>query len=114
MPFNIQENVDKMVEVTGHLAENPHQHMIHPLDTHPIIDYFDLEGHEDQIVIYLKKPVNCAKTVKLKGKVIKAQGKSKRPGDDTAVVEYQIIVDSFECPDGFLPDTGGIDDLESI
>ena len=90
--------VGQKVELEGKLSDLPWQHLINFSDTHKEIQYFDLVNG-DQIVVYSQNPIECAKKMKLSGKVIEVIGKSKRPGDTSEIeyVEYQILVDDWEC-----------------
>ena len=84
------------VDLAGKISDTPWQHMIIMPQAYPYANYLDLEDG-DQLVIYTKKQVNCTGEIKVNGKVIEAEGTSKRPGSDEKYTEPQILVDRFEC-----------------
>ena len=70
--------------------------MIGFFDTHPYSEYINDED-DDQTVVYFKSQVRCPGKLRIIGKVIKIEGRSKRPGSDQKVVEYQILADEYKC-----------------
>jgi len=96
MSFELEENIGKDIVLLGKLSNTPWQHMIDSSQKYENIYYLDLEGG-DQIVFYSKTPVDCKDQIKLKGKVIRVVGKSKRPGSDVTYIEYQIVAEEWEC-----------------
>ncbi|MDD8025477.1 MAG: hypothetical protein PHI34_03105 [Acidobacteriota bacterium] len=89
-------HVGGKVVLEGRVSKTPWQHMIHWPDGYSEIAYFDFELGR-QTVLYAKKPVDCPGFLTVWGKVIEIRGESKRPGSDAPAVEYQILVDRFEC-----------------
>ena len=96
MSLDFEENIGKEILLKGKLSNTPWQHMIDASLKHKNIYYLDLEGG-DQIVFYSKTPIDCKNAIRLKGKVIRVVGKSKKPGSDVTYVEYQIVAEEWEC-----------------
>ena len=98
MKIELQKQVGKKIEIMGKISDVPWQHLIDFSDTHKIIQYIDLVSG-DQIVVYSQEPIECSHRLKISGEVIKVIGKSKRPRDtsENVYVEYQILVDDWEC-----------------
>ena len=98
MTIELKNFVGKNVEIIGEISKVPWQHLINFSDSHANIQYIDLDSG-DQIVVYSRSPIECKNKVKRSGEVIRVAGKSKRPGDisGSVYVEYQILVDNWEC-----------------
>jgi hypothetical protein len=88
--------VGRQVVLEGRLALTPWQHMIHWPDGYTEMAYFDYELGR-QTVLYAKAPLACPGFLTVWGTVIEVKGESKRPGADTPAVEYQLLVEKFEC-----------------
>jgi len=86
----------RKILIEGILSDRPWQHLISISTTHPEVSYLDIDT-ERQTVVYTKDKINCKGILKIKGTVVKIQGKSKRPGSDEMHTEFQIVVDTWEC-----------------
>jgi hypothetical protein len=96
--FDFESNIGKKVKIIGKLAKEIWQHITTFVETHPYMNYFDLEdGH--QIVIYTKEDLLCNKKIETTGELIKAEAKHKNPRSKITdkYFEYQLIVDSWKC-----------------
>ena len=87
---------DARVILDGRLAAVPWQHLIRIPEGYGAPAYFDF-GENRQTVLYAKDAILCPAGVTVWGRVIEIRGESKRPGSDTPGVEYQILVDRWEC-----------------
>ena len=47
--------------------------------------------------MYSKEKIDCGGLVRIEGRVIQIEGKSKRPGSDEVYREIQITVEGWEC-----------------
>lgn len=95
---NLGSYLGKKIILEGKLSDIPWQHLINIPETHPEISYLDTTGG-GQTVLYSKKPIGCDGRVKIKGTVVEVQGKSKRPDSQEQYMEYQVIVDTWNCID---------------
>lgn len=89
-------NEGDVVTIVGQIAKIPWQHLIQHVETHPNIQYVDLE-QGGQIVAYSRDAITCNKPVEISGKIIKVTGKNKRPGSKKKHSELQIIVERWKC-----------------
>ncbi|MFX1376064.1 MAG: hypothetical protein ACFFA0_09650 [Promethearchaeota archaeon] len=99
--FDFESNVGKKVKIIGKLAKKIWQHITTYLESHPYMNYFDLEdGH--QIVIYTKENISCTNEIEILGELIKVEAKHKNPRSKITdkYFEYQLIVDSWKCIEG--------------
>lgn len=96
--FDFESNIGKKVKIIGNLASEIWQHITIFIESHPFMNYFDLEdGH--QIVIYTREDLSCNKQIETTGKLIKAEANHKNPRSKITekYFEYQLIVDSWKC-----------------
>ncbi|MFX1279351.1 MAG: hypothetical protein ACFFA3_08030 [Promethearchaeota archaeon] len=96
--FDFESNIGKKVKIIGNLASEIWQHITTYIESHPYMNYFDLEdGH--QIVIYTREDLSCNKQIEATGKLIKAEANHKNPRSKITekYFEYQLIVDSWKC-----------------
>ena len=55
---DLVDNLEQNVAIVGEIAKAIWQHLTTYVDSHPFMNYFDLnDGH--QIVIYTKKEISC-------------------------------------------------------
>jgi hypothetical protein len=87
--------IGKRIVLEGTISPMPWQHMINNNQGYPYIEYFDVG--EDQLVVYSKEKIDCGGLLRVEGRVIQIEGKSKRPGSDEVYREIQIEVDGWEC-----------------
>ncbi len=91
-------NVDEKVKIIGKVSKVMWQHLATFVDTHPHMNYFDLDDGY-QILIYTKNKINCEEKIEIIGKLIKVEDTRKNPRskihDD--YFEYQLVVDSWKC-----------------
>jgi hypothetical protein len=87
---------DVRVIMEGRLAAVPWQHLIRIPEGCGAPAYLDF-GENRQTVLYSKEPISCPASLTVWGRVIEIRGESKRPGSDAPTVEYQILVDRWEC-----------------
>jgi len=95
---DFKSNLGKEVEIIGKIAEEIWQHITMFAESHPYMNYFDLDdGH--QIVIYTKESVSCKEKLETTGKLIKVESKHKNPRSKITdkYFEYQLLVDSWKC-----------------
>ena len=95
---DFEGNVEKTVKVIGKLAKEIWQHLTQFVDSHPYLNYFDLED-ECQFVIYTKDSITCEGKMEIIGKLIKVERKRKNPRSKIhdEYFEYQLLVDSWKC-----------------
>lgn len=96
--FDFEINIGKKVKIIGKLAEEIWQHITTFVESHPYMNYFDLDdGH--QIVIYTKDEISCKGKLETTGKLIKVESKHKNPRSKITdkYFEYQLLVDSWKC-----------------
>ena len=100
MRYNFNESLGQYITLTGTISKTPWQHLIQFFDDRSNINYFDLDNGE-QIVIYTFEPITCIGKMKITGEVILTEGGSKRPQkiQTETYIEYQILVDTWECID---------------
>jgi len=95
--FDFEINVGKEVRITGKIAKEIWQHLTKFIDTHPFMNYFDLDDAH-QIVIYSKDEIPCKERFEIIGKLIKVETQHKNPrskiGDK--YFEYQVIVNAWK------------------
>jgi len=95
---DFEGNVGEIVKIIGKIAKEIWQHLTTLVDSHPFMNYFDLDDGY-QIVIYTKDSISCKENIEIVGKLIKVEGKRKNPrskiNDD--YFEYQLLVDSWKC-----------------
>ncbi|MFW9940540.1 MAG: hypothetical protein ACFFFT_05830 [Candidatus Thorarchaeota archaeon] len=96
--FDFENNIEKEVKIIGRIAEEIWQHITMFADSHPYMNYFDLDdGH--QIVIYTKDEISCKAKLEVTGKIVKVESKHKNPRSKITdkYFEYQLLVDSWKC-----------------
>ena len=95
---DFESNVGKNIKMIGKIAEAIWQHLTTFIDSHPFMNYFDLDDGY-QIVIYTKDSIPCKEKIEIIGKLIKVEGKRKNPRSkiNDEYFEYQLIVDSWKC-----------------
>ena len=95
---DFEGNVEHTVKIIGKLAKAIWQHLTQFVDSHPFLNYFDLED-EYQIVIYTKDSITSEGKMEIIGKLIKVESKRKNPRSKIhdEYFEYQILVDSWRC-----------------
>ena len=94
-----ENNIGKLIKITGKVAKAIWQHIIIQVDSYPNMNYIDL-NEDHQIVVYSKGEISCADDVEMVGKVIKVTGKSKDPRskiNDENYFEYQFVAESWKC-----------------
>jgi hypothetical protein len=98
--FDFEINVGKEVRIIGKIAKEIWQHITTFIDSHPFMEYFDLEDSH-QIVIYSKDKISCNGKVILIGKLIKLERQHKNPRSKISdkYFEYHLIVKSWKCVD---------------
>ena len=75
------ENEGNSIKIIGKISNIMWQHIQTYIETHPPMNYFDLEDGF-QIIIYSRNLISCSNKVEIIGKVIKVEG-SKDPRSDT-------------------------------
>lgn len=97
---DFQNNLGKIVKIIGKIAKEIWQHLTTLVDSHPFMNYFDLDDGY-QIVIYTKDSLSCSEKIEIVGKLIKVEGKRKNPRSKIhdEYFEYQLLVDSWKCLD---------------
>ena len=96
--FDFENNLEKEVKIIGKIAQEIWQHITSFVESHPYMNYFDLEdGH--QIVIYTKDEISCKEKLEVTGQLIKVESKHKNPRSKIfdKYFEYQLLVDSWKC-----------------
>ncbi len=95
---NFEGNVGNTVKIIGKIAREIWQHLTTLVDSHPFMNYFDLDDGY-QIVIYTKDSLSCNEKIEIIGKLIKVEGKRKNPRSkiNDEYFEYQLLVDSWTC-----------------
>lgn len=95
---DFQDNLGKNVMIIGKIAKEIWQHLTSFIDSHPFMNYFDLDDGY-QIVIYTKDSLSCNEKIEVVGKLIKVEGKRKNPRSKIhdLYFEYQLLVDSWKC-----------------
>ncbi|MHA2357864.1 MAG: hypothetical protein ACXABK_03745 [Candidatus Heimdallarchaeaceae archaeon] len=96
MSIQFEEHVGKDIVLIGKISDTLWQHLIEFSKDYKNIYYLDYESGE-QLVFYTKTLIECNEKIKIKGKVIRVVGKSKRPGSNATFMEFQIVADSWEC-----------------
>lgn len=98
---DFEGNVGKIVKINGKIAKEIQQHLTTFVDSHPFMNYFDLDAGY-QIVIYTKDSLSCNEKIEIVGKLIKVEGqrKNQRSKIHDEYFEYQLLVDSWKCLDG--------------
>ena len=95
---DFKNSLGKKVKIIGKIAKEIWQHLTKFVDSHPYMNYFDLDDGY-QIVIYTKDSISCKEKIEIFGKLIKVESKRKNPRskihDD--YFEYQLLVDSWKC-----------------
>ncbi len=91
-------NIGKTVKIAGKIAEEIWQHLTAFIDSHPYMNYFDLDDGY-QIVIYTEESISCEEKIEINGKLIKTEGTRKNPRSkiNDKYFEYQLLVDSWKC-----------------
>jgi len=95
---DFKSNLGKEVKIIGKIAEEIWQHLTTFVESHPYMNYFDLDdGH--QIVVYTKDDISCKEKLETTGKLIKVESKHKNPRSKITdkYFEYQLLVDSWKC-----------------
>lgn len=87
---------DVRIVLVGRLSAVPWQHMIRIPEGYGEPAYLDF-GENRQTVLYAKAAINCPAALTVWGRVVEIRGESKKPGSDAPAVEYQIVVDRWEC-----------------
>ncbi len=93
---DFEGNIGKDVKIFGVIATEIWQHLTTFFDSHPFMNYFDLDD-DYQIVIYIKDSISCEEKVEIMGKLIKVEGKRKNPRskiNEDIYFEFQLLVDS--------------------
>ena len=95
---DFEGNVGEKVRIVGKIAKEIWQHLTTLVDSHPFMNYFDLDDGY-QIVIYTKDSLPCDDIIEIMGKLIKVEGKRKNPRSKIhdEYFEYQLLVDSWKC-----------------
>ncbi len=96
--FDFENNLGKEIKIVGKIAEEVWQHITSFVESHPYMNYFDLDdGH--QIIIYTKDEISCNEKLEVKGQLIKVESKHKNPRSKIVdkYFEYQLLVDSWKC-----------------
>ena len=95
---DFKSNLGKNVKLIGEIAKEIWQHLTTLIDSHPYMNYFDLDDGY-QIVIYTKDSISCNDKIEIIGKLIKVEGKRKNPRSKITdkYFEYQLLVDSWKC-----------------
>jgi hypothetical protein len=95
---DFEGNIDKNVRMTGKIAEEIWQHLTAFFDSHPYMNYFDLDDGY-QIVIYSKDSIPCKEKLEINGMLIKTEGTRKNPRSkiNDRYFEYQVLVNSWKC-----------------
>ncbi|MFW9818379.1 MAG: hypothetical protein ACFFE5_02120 [Candidatus Thorarchaeota archaeon] len=95
---DFEGNVEKTVRIIGKLSKVIWQHLTTFFDTHPFMNYFDLDDGY-QIVIYTKDSITCEEKIEINGKLIKTENTRKNPRSkiNDEYFEYQLLVDSWKC-----------------
>ncbi len=97
---DLEDNLEQKVVIVGEIAEAIWQHLTTYVDSHPFMNYFDLnDGH--QIVIYTKNSISCKEKIEVIGKLIKVESQHKNPRSKISdkFSEFQLITDSWKCVD---------------
>ena len=91
-------NVGKNVKIIGKIAKEIWQHLTTFIDSHPYLNYFNLDD-DYQIVIYTKDIISCDEKVEIMGNLIKLENKRKNPRSKIhdEYFEYQLLVESWKC-----------------
>jgi hypothetical protein len=91
-------NLGKSVKIIGHISKVMWQHLTVFFDTHPYMNYFDLDDGY-QIVIYTKDSISCEDKIEVNGKLIKTEETRKNPRSkiNDEYFEYQLLVNSWKC-----------------
>ncbi|MFW9875981.1 MAG: hypothetical protein ACFFG0_23005, partial [Candidatus Thorarchaeota archaeon] len=76
--FDFENNIAKEVKIIGRIAEEIWQHLTMFVESHPYMNYFDLDDGY-QIVIYSKDDIPCKKKFEVTGQLIKVESKHKNP-----------------------------------
>lgn len=97
---DFKSNIGKEVKIRGIIAKEIWQHLTTFDDSHPYMNYFDLDDGY-QIVIYTKDSISCNEKLEIIGTLIKVEGKRKNPRSKIhdEYFEYQLLVDSWKCLD---------------
>ena len=94
----LAENVGKSIKIKGKISDIMWQRITTFVETHPNLNYFDLEDGF-QIVVYTKEKITCKNQVEVFGKIIEIRGPPKeaksKVNDD--YVEYHITAESWKC-----------------
>jgi len=95
---DFERNIGEKVKIIGKLAKEIWQHLTTFIDSHPFMNYFDLDDGY-QIVVYTKNSISCKEKMEIIGKLLKVEGKRKNPRSkiNDKYFEYQLIVDSWDC-----------------
>lgn len=95
---DFEGNVGEKVRIVGKIAKEIWQHLTTLVDSHPFMNYFDLDDGY-QILIYTKDSLPCDDKIEIMGKLIKVEGKRKNPRSKIhdEYFEYQLLVDSWKC-----------------
>ena len=98
--FDLTTNLGKKVRIVGKISKVMWQHLTIYVDSHPFMNYFDLnDGH--QIIIYTKELISCKEKIEVKGKIIEVESQHKNPRSKISdkFSEYHLLTDSWECLD---------------
>ncbi|MBY8985189.1 MAG: hypothetical protein KGD65_08990 [Candidatus Lokiarchaeota archaeon] len=94
------DNLEKKVKIVGKISKIMWQHLTIYVDSHPFMNYFDLnDGH--QIIVYTKEQISCKEKMEVIGKIIKIESQHKNPRVKISdkFSEYHLITDSWKCLD---------------
>ena len=88
---------DVLIKSRGKVSNIMWQHIQTYIETHPNMNYVDLEDGF-QIITYSKEPISCSKNLEIVGKVIKVGGsKDPRLKISDGHCEYHVIAETWKC-----------------
>jgi len=91
----LAENEGNSIKLRGKISNTMWQHIQIHLETHPNMNYFDLEDGF-QIIIYSQDPISCKDKMEIEGKVIKVEGVKNSRSKANGFSEYHLVVDSWK------------------
>lgn len=95
---DFEKNLGEMIQINGTVSKVMWQHFTINIDTHPHVNYIDIDDMH-QIIVYSKSQIKCKKNVEIVGELIKIENKSKDPRYKIhdEYYEYQLIANSWKC-----------------
>ncbi len=95
---DFKNSIGKKVKFSGKIAKALWQHLTTCVETHPIMNYIDLD-EKYQIIVYTQKEISCKNEIEITGKVIKVESEAGDPRYKISdeFFEYQLIADSWKC-----------------